>query len=170
MPHGKILAQQGLTAAYPQRNTRARFNAFLFNVLTPPKGGCPPFSNPPGRLRRPPIPPGALPLGLRPHPKSCAPMARVLTKPGCAGPGCSTALQPRSKRLRPSASGRPDLPRKRGTLRALRHRINHARRVLRPRRPLNRARSAPWNTVPATQPSKSLQKGGAKPSAMGMKA
>ena len=85
-----------------------------------------------------------MPLGLRPHPKSCAPLARVLTKPGCAGPGCSTALQPRSKRLRPSASGRPDLPRKRGTLRALRHRINHARRVLRPRRPLNRARSAPW--------------------------
>lgn len=170
MPLGKSLARQGLTTCYPQRNTRARFNAFLFNVLTPPKGGCPPFSNPPGRLRRPPIPPGAMPLGLRPHPESCAPAARVLTKARLRRAGCSTALQPRSKRLRPSASGRPDLPRKRGTLRALRHRINHARRVLRPRRPLNRARSAPWNTVPAAQPSKSLQKGGAKPSAMGMKA
>lgn len=170
MPLGKSLTRQGLTTAYPQRNTRARFNAFLFNVLTPPKGGAPPSRTLPAGFAVLPSPQGLCPSAFGLTPKSCAPLARVLTKPGCAGRGCSTALQPRSKRLRPSASGRPDLPRKRGTLRALRHRINHARRVLRPRRPLNRARCAPWKTVPATQPSKSLQKGGAKPSAMGMKA
>ena len=169
MPRGKILAQQGLTTAYPQRNTRARLNAFLFNVLTPPKGG-PPLFEP----TRPASPSSHPPRGYAPRPTASPQIVRAVGASGYKArlrrAGCSTALQPRSKRLRPSASGRPDLPRKRGTLRALRHRINHARRVLRPRRPLNRARSAPWNSVFAPQPSKSLQKGGAKPSAMGMKA
>lgn len=61
MPLGKSLTRQGLTTAYPQRNTRARFNAFLFNVLTPPKGGPPPSQTLPAGFAVLPSPQGLCP-------------------------------------------------------------------------------------------------------------
>ena len=135
--------RQRLTPPYPQRNTRARFNAFLFNVLTPPPlGGQAPRRLEPGRKRPfpPGIPPGALPLGLRPHPMNGAPMARPITKArpcraGGAPPPCQHGLggpgRPQAANLSWPASGPPY---------GRQDPVNHARRVLRPRRPLNRAR------------------------------
>ena len=85
MPLGKSLTRQGLTTAYPQRNTRARFNAFLFNVLTPPKGGAPPSRTHPAGFAVLPSPQGLRPsAALRPHPT----MER-LRRYGLGEPGAS---------------------------------------------------------------------------------
>ncbi|CAJ0902722.1 hypothetical protein R20233_04822 [Ralstonia sp. LMG 32965] len=65
----KCIAQQALTMRYPQRNTRARFNAFLFNDLTPPKGGAPPSRTHPAGFAVLPSPQGLCPsaYGLTPN-------------------------------------------------------------------------------------------------------
>jgi len=102
MPLGKSLTRQGLTTAYPQRNTRARFNAFLFNVLTPPKGGAPPSRTLPAGFAVLPSPQGLCPSAFGLTPSRARPWRECLQSPAAPGggapPPCNHGL---------SGSGRP---------------------------------------------------------------
>jgi hypothetical protein len=125
--------------------TRARvLTPFFFNALTPPPlgGASPPPAHARPALRASPASPQGLPpLGLRPHPGKCAPLARTKnTARLLPGSGARPHEPPRSKRSRAAVTRPPCSGPQAGHPPGAKTRINRARRALRPRRPLNRAR------------------------------